>query len=136
MVKIRNHNIILDAEFTNKLHPKVLYELGKMCAEKQQKFQELYSGRKRSVTLAYVCLLFFPGTHYAFLGRWQMQVLFWLTLGGAFVWWIVDLFRLPKLVNQTNFHYQQKVLMEVNSVNIFKAEQPLKVPSLVSAQVA
>ena len=102
MVKIRNHNIILDAEFTNKLHPKVLYELGKMCAENQNKFQELYSESKRSLSLAYICLIFFPSTHYAFLGRWQMQILFWLTLGGGLVWWIVDLFRLSTMVNQTN----------------------------------
>lgn len=107
-----------------------------MCPDKQQKFQELYSGRKRSLKLAYVCLLFFPGTHYAFLNRWQMQLLFWLTLGGAFIWWIVDMFRLPKLVEQTNFYFQQKILREVNSVNIFIAEQPLKVPSMVTAQVA
>ncbi|MFM9944793.1 MAG: TM2 domain-containing protein [Bacteroidia bacterium] len=130
MVTIRNHNVILDAQFTSKLNSKVIYELGKMCAENQLKFKELYSEKKRSLLLAYICLVFFPSTHYAFLGRWQMQGLYWLTLGGGLVWWIVDLFRLPKLVSQTNFHFQQKILRDINSISVFKPVSPIRIPSI------
>ncbi len=130
MVKIRNHNIILDAEFTMHLHPTILYELGKSCPEKQLKFQQFYLKRKRSLKLAYVCLIFFPGTHYAFLGSWQMQILFWLTCGGGFIWWLTDMFRLPGLIKQNNFYHQKKVLMEINSTSIFQNTQIFKIPSL------
>ena len=136
MVTIRNHNVILDAEFVNDLHPKILYELGKICPENQIRFKELYSKRKRSLGLAFICLIFFPGTHYAFLGRWQLQIMFWLTLGGAFVWWLVDLFRLPTLVKECNFYQQKKVLMEINSISIFKNAKPAQIPSMKEARVA
>ncbi len=136
LVTIRNHNLILDSKFTNSLHPKIQYELGKICPENQIKFKELYSLSKRSLAIAYVCLIFFPSTHYAFLGRWQLQVLFWLTLGGGSFWWMADIVRLPAFVKQTNYYYQQKILRELNAVNVFKTSPPLRVPTLVSARVA
>ena len=136
MVTIRNHNVILDAEFITKLHPKILYEIGKICPENQIKFQELYTKKKRSLVLAFICLIFFPGTHYAFLGRWQLQLMYWLTFGGALIWWLVDMFRLPTLVKECNYYQQKKVLMEINSINVFKNAKPIEMPSLKEAQVA
>lgn len=136
MITIRNHNVILDGEFTHQLHPRVLYELGKRSFEDQLQFQELYESKKRSLFLAYVCLLFFPGTHYAFLGKWQLQVLFWLTLGGCLVWWVADIFRLKQLVKQNNTFSQQQILREISSTNIFISAKPLADPRLSSAKIA
>ncbi len=133
MVTIRSHNIILDAEFTVKLHPKTLYELGKICPENQLKFQDIYSKLNRSLFWAYVSLVFFPGTHYAFLGRWQLQFLFWLTLGGGFIWWLVDLYRLPKLVKQTNFFIEQNTLREIKSVNVFTTAKAIHITKMAAA---
>ena len=135
MVTIRNHNVVLNADFTCQLHPKVLYQLGKISPDKQHKFKEIYDTRKRSLRLAFICLLFFPSTHYAFMGKWQMQLLFWLTLGGFLVWWIVDLIRLTKLVKECNFDFQHSILRDLNSVNVFRTTQPMQIP-MVSARVA
>jgi hypothetical protein len=133
LITLKNHNVILDADFTIKLHPKTLYELGKMCPENQLKFQEIYLKSNRSLFLAYTCLLFLPSTHYAFFGRWQLQFLFWLTVGGAFVWWMFDLYRLPKLVKDFNFQLQQKALMETKSVNVFKTTKPIHISKMAAA---
>ncbi len=136
MVTLRNHNIILDAEFIKKLHPKVIYELGKICPENQIRFQEIYSKRERSLRFAFICLFFFPGTHYAFLGRWQLQIMYWLTFGGALIWWVIDMFRLPALLKESNHYEQKKILFEINSINVFHTSQLLNKPSLNKAKVA
>lgn len=55
----------------------------------------------KSTGTAYLCLFFF-GCHYAYLGKWGLQILFWLTFGGLGVWWLIDLFRLSSVVNEHN----------------------------------
>jgi len=135
LVTIRNHNIVLVAEFTIKLHPKTLYELGKICPENQFQFQELYLKKVKSTNVAYICLFFFPTTHYCFLGKWQMQFLFWLTLGGGFIWWLLDFYRLPILIKQINFEIEQKILREIKSVNVFETSKILHIRPRLSTQL-
>jgi len=55
----------------------------------------------RNTGIAYI-LLFFAGAHYAYLGRWGTQIFFWLTFGGLGIWWLIDVFRLPGLVDYYN----------------------------------
>lgn len=45
---------------------------------------------------------FLLGAHYAYLGKWGVQILFWLTLGGLGVWLFIDLFRISGLVKRYN----------------------------------
>lgn len=45
---------------------------------------------------------FLLGAHYAYLGRWGVQILYWITLGGVGIWAIADLFRMKRLVNNHN----------------------------------
>lgn len=75
--------------------------LSRMPAERQQEFVEYYQRRAKNLGTAYL-LWFLLGWHYAYLGRWGWQILFWLTAGGFFIWWFIDLFRLPKLIAQYN----------------------------------
>ena len=54
--------------------------------------------KRRYAYPAWLCL----GSHYLYLGRPVVQALFWLTAGGLLVWWLVDLFRIPALVDRHN----------------------------------
>ena len=45
---------------------------------------------------------FFFGAHYAYLGNWGKQVLFWITFGGFFIWAFIDLFTLSGIVEKHN----------------------------------
>lgn len=54
--------------------------------------------KRRYAYPAWLCL----GSHYLYLGRPVVQALFWLTGGGLLVWWLVDLFRIPALVDRHN----------------------------------
>ncbi|MEH0153592.1 TM2 domain-containing protein [Limibacter armeniacum] len=45
---------------------------------------------------------FFFGAHYAYLGMWGIQFLYWFTLGGVGVWALIDLFLIPGKVSRYN----------------------------------
>lgn len=55
----------------------------------------------KSTGLAYICW-FLLGCHYAYMGRWLAQILFWLTGGGLLIWAFIDLLRIPGMVNRHN----------------------------------
>ena len=42
------------------------------------------------------------GAHYAYLGKWGLQFLFWITLGGLGIWALIDLFLIPGKVAAYN----------------------------------
>lgn len=52
------------------------------------------SPKHRMLTLTLACLGGFLGLHRFYVGRWKSGALMLLTLGGLFVWWIVDVFLL------------------------------------------
>jgi hypothetical protein len=45
---------------------------------------------------------FLLGAHFAYLGKWGLQILFWITLGGVGVWAIIELFLIPGRVEKYN----------------------------------
>lgn len=68
--------------------------------------QRLYEAKKYSKTWAYLCRLF--GVHYIYFGRWWLFFLYILTCGGFRIWAIVDLFRIPGMVETANLELQYK----------------------------
>jgi hypothetical protein len=53
-------------------------------------------------------LWFFFGFHYAYLGKWKLQLLYWITFGGFFIWAIIDLFTLSgRVANHNSLIFQQ-----------------------------
>ena len=74
-----------------------------------------YERRAKRTSDAYVLWLFL-GWHYAYLRKWGIQILFWVTVGGLFIWWIADLFRIPALVNDYNKDVAISVLRDMKAV--------------------
>ena len=53
-------------------------------------------------------LWFFFGLHYAYLGKWGLQILYWITLGGIGIWAVIDLFTLSgRIANHNALTFQQ-----------------------------
>ena len=51
---------------------------------------------------------FLLGAHFAYLGKWGLQILFWVTLGGIGIWALIELFLIPGRVEKYNADiYQQ-----------------------------
>jgi TM2 domain-containing membrane protein YozV len=74
--------------------------LAGLPAAKQEEFMEEYKRRAKSVAGAYLCQ--FLGAHYFYLRKSSTAWMFWLTGGGLFCWWFIDLFRIPKMVTDYN----------------------------------
>jgi hypothetical protein len=55
----------------------------------------------KSTGTAYLFWFFF-GAHYAYLGNWGIQILYWITLGGLGIWALIDLFTMSGKVNVYN----------------------------------
>jgi hypothetical protein len=58
-------------------------------------------GNVKSQGTAYLFFFLF-GAHFAYLGKWGLQFLFWFTLGGFFVWGFIELFMIPGRVQKHN----------------------------------
>ena len=56
----------------------------------------------KSVGVAYLLYFLLFGTHYAYLGKWGLQILFWITLGGLGIWAFIDLFTMSGKVDRYN----------------------------------
>ena len=90
-------------------------ELDMLPAQRQKEFLEEYGRKAKSTGPAYV-LWFLVGGHYVYLRKWGVQFLFWLTVGGLLVWWLVDLFRIPGMIRDFNTDVAVEVLKNVKAV--------------------
>jgi hypothetical protein len=63
----------------------------------------------KSTGTAYLLFLFLFGTHYAYLGKWGLQLLYWITLGGLGIWCVIDLFHIPTKVNNHNMIISRQI---------------------------
>ena len=105
--------------------PKSVYEtlpeqvnesLSELTGEQQEQFVEAFSSASKRVTTAYGLYLLL-GFHYGYLGRWKLQAIWWLTLGGLGVWALIDLFRIPKLVNAYNEELAKVVTRKIKALS-------------------
>tara|TARA_B110000305_G_C19152783_1_gene498868 strand:- start:3 stop:233 length:231 start_codon:yes stop_codon:yes gene_type:complete len=65
----------------------------------------------KSKGIAYL-FWFLLGAHYAYLGKWGTQFLYWITLGGLGVWALIDLFTLGVKVEAYNTKKELKKLQK------------------------
>jgi hypothetical protein len=63
----------------------------------------------KSVGIAYLLYFLLFGTHYAYLGKWGLQILFWITLGGLGIWALIDLFTMSGKVDRHNATIFQQI---------------------------
>lgn len=52
---------------------------------------------------------FLLGAHYAYLGKWGIQILYWITAGGLGIWALIDLFTMSGKVNKYNADIFQQI---------------------------
>lgn len=47
-------------------------------------------------------LFFLFGAHYLYIGKPGLQLLFWITMGGLGIWWLIDLFNMEGKIKAAN----------------------------------
>lgn len=85
----------------------------------QEDFLAEYQRTKRSLGVAYLLWLLL-GWHYAYVGRWGIQFLYWVTFAGLAIWALVDLFRMPSIVRTYN---QDKAVEAMRNVKMLHQGQ-------------
>jgi TM2 domain-containing membrane protein YozV len=71
-----------------------------------------YERQAKKLPIAYILSLLL-GAHYAYIGKWGMFILFWLTAGGCGIWFIIDLFRMSGIVNDYNQELAYKIIRDL-----------------------
>jgi len=80
--------------------------------EQKDIFVNRFRSQVKEVTIAYMSWLAL-NAHYAYLGDWGKQVLYWITLGGLGIWALVDLFNMKDLVRNKNREIARRIAQEV-----------------------
>lgn len=88
-------------EYTRALVAKVSPQDGEVMTEEQISYVASQLGVLRDKGLAY-CALLYQGSHRAYLNKPGTNILFNLTLGGLGIWFLIDAFRLPAMVEAYN----------------------------------
>lgn len=96
-----NQGLLIPISISTDLPSMVKNELAKMSPQKQEEFIEEFKRKKKPLGLAYLCWFLF-GVHYGFLGKWGVQILYWVTFGGFLIWMFIDLFRIPGMIKDYN----------------------------------
>lgn len=89
--------------------------LSRLPAVLKDEFLEEYQIHFRSLPVSYLFWLIPPpfSCHYLYSKRIFRQILFSLTCGGLFLWWLVDLFRMPQIVAEENRKSARKILKKL-----------------------
>lgn len=107
---------LVPSSISQNLPAMVKNELAKLSAQKQEEFVEEYRRKSKSAGSAYVCWLLL-GWHYAYLHKWGLQVLYWATMGGFLVWFLIDLFRIPGLIRDYNKDQAVDILRNLKAIS-------------------
>lgn len=91
-------------------------ELALLPAAKRDEFVRAYQVRSRSLLLAYLSSLIY--CHYLLLGRWAMSGMMFVSLFVAaalgWIWWLIDLVRMPEMVRAHNQRVATEILRQLN----------------------
>ena len=96
----------------------VRHEITQRPEAHQQLFVGEYGGKRENLILTYLLWVVF--SHYAYLNSWRTTLLILGTLGGLAVWWLIDIFRIPRMVRNYNRDTAIAVLRPIR----FSRKQP------------
>jgi len=91
-------------------------ELARLAPNQQLAFLEEYRRKSKSSGVGYLAWILF-GWQYAYVRKWGVQVLFWITGGGFLLWWLVDAFRIPSLIRDYNKDVAVEALVNLKSIS-------------------
>ena len=106
---------LLPVPFEDTLPATVREAVSKLPPVLREEFYEEYALAERKTGLSYLFWLIPPpfSCHYLYNNRILTQILYFLTCGGIFIWWIVDFFRIPQIVKEENRKTARKNLKKM-----------------------
>ncbi len=107
--------LVIEPSIASILPSMVKEALSKMPESKQQQFVEEFKRKKKSTGVAYFFLLLCLGMPYGYLGKWGLQIAYWLCLAifVGFFWMLYLLFALPGLVRDANKEIAIQIVRDI-----------------------
>jgi hypothetical protein len=98
-----------------KLPATVRDALSRLPVLQRKAFWEEYQLSRRHIAIVYLLWLMPPpfSGHYLYLRNHLKQAFFFLSCGGLFLWWLVDLFRIPRLTEMENRKTARRILLKI-----------------------
>ena len=108
--------LAIPSRMATSLPAAVRAELALLPAAKQDEFALAFRTQSRSLLLAYLTSLIY--CHYVLLGRWAMSGMMFVSLFLAaalgWIWWLIDLVRMPEMVREHNHRVAIEILRRLN----------------------
>lgn len=79
----------------------VVQSISKMDEEKRNFFLLEFERQKKQLSMTYLFYCLF-GSHFGYLGKWGLQIFFWITLYGFGIWGVIELFNVKNRVTKVN----------------------------------
>ena len=107
-----------DVKNVEQLPASVQNVISRMDTNSQNAFFLEYNKTKKKLFVSYI-LWFVFALYYAYNKKIGLQFIFWFTFGGLWVWWIIDLFRMPSIVRDTNASIAREIANTLALGNTF-----------------
>ena len=109
-------SLVISPSTADKLPGSVRTALSKLSDEHQMQFQEEFNRKSKSTGLMMALAILFP-IQLFLLDKTGLGILFIFTIGGFFIWWIVEIFLTPSRVRDFNSDLATKQLTELKIMN-------------------
>jgi len=100
-------NVVLDT-----LPSSLKQALAQMPQDQQATFEEEYKRKMKAPMTMQLLAIFFPIQHFL-MGKTGAGILFWFTLGGFWIWWIIDWFAIGGRVRDYNEDIARTLLRDM-----------------------
>jgi len=88
-----------DKIIINELEEFLSSKFRRLSATKKTELVKEYKKRRKGDA---IFVFWFFSFHYAYVGKWKRFFVFFFTLGGLCVWWLIDLFKLDTILKEYN----------------------------------
>jgi len=110
------NQLLLKKETQDSLSSSVKFGLAKMTPQQQHAFEEDYLRKRKGIALPYIFMILLP-IHYFYVGKTGLNILFLLSGGGFFIWWLIDLFRIPSIIGNYNTDLANDIFRDQKIMN-------------------
>lgn len=104
--------LTLSSRVADSLPISVKQTLAQMPDVAQSAFELEYKQKMRNPVTMQLLAIFFP-IHHFLLGKTGTGILFWLTIGGLWIWWIIDMFTVRGQTRTYNEDIARKLVLDM-----------------------
>ncbi|BDC98289.1 TM2 domain-containing protein [Persicobacter psychrovividus] len=104
------------ATIAGEVSPGALAHCQHLSDEQATQVLTIFNQTKNSVVMGYLFLLLIFGAHYAYNGKWGVQIIYWITFAGFGIWGLIDIFRMSSIIKSYNDKQLAKAIISARAL--------------------